>query len=391
MGTVSRNWMGSLCGTALLLSLGTGFGGAAPAIAQTSCLHSNRLLDGGFEATNSGNLDNPEWIESSLNFGTPLCNVGGCIGFDVAPRQGNFWVFFGGVTGNAPETASVRQTRFFPLSSTVTLHFNLRVSAVEAPYTDVLKVLLDGLEVGSVTEPATAEAAYVLRTSPLGAGDGALHEIKLEYVKGANGGAAAFNVDDIALDIIQFVPDLDGSFEAATGDPLVSPRWSATSTHFITPLCTVALCGNGGGVAVPHSGSVWAWFGGYAGKDGEDSSLSQTVVIPRGTQATLITSNWISAVSSPATDVLTCSMDGNVLWTTSESQGPAPAYGPIEWPIASYANGEPHVLSFVFSSPPGGGTAHFNLDDVEIGDTCRAVLLDNFETRDASNWSSIHP
>ena len=53
----------------------------------------------------------------------------------------------------------------------------------------------------------------------------------------------------------------DGSFEA--GSP--NPFWTESSTNFLTPLCTLADCGDGLGTAGPRTGLVWAWFGGVDG------------------------------------------------------------------------------------------------------------------------------
>ena len=70
----------------------------------------------------------------------------------------------------------------------------------------------------------------------------------------------------------------DPSFEAYTPNPY----WSETSTHFGTPLCTLAKCSDGGRTAGPRTGSVWAWFGGTSSSS-EAASLSQSVIFPTGT------------------------------------------------------------------------------------------------------------
>jgi len=56
-----------------------------------------------------------------------------------------------------------------------------------------------------------------------------------------------------SADVIQ-----DGSFEAGTPNPF----WSESSTAFGSPICSVGLCGSGGGTAGPRTGSYWVWFGG---------------------------------------------------------------------------------------------------------------------------------
>ena len=72
----------------------------------------------------------------------------------------------------------------------------------------------------------------------------------------------------------------DPSFEAYNPATKNNPYWSAKSTNFGTPLCTIAFCGDSGGVAGPHIGSTWGWFGGTT--RAETATLSQTVTIPSG-------------------------------------------------------------------------------------------------------------
>ena len=67
----------------------------------------------------------------------------------------------------------------------------------------------------------------------------------------------------------------DGSFEAGTPNP----SWAEASVNFGTPLCTLALCGTGGGTG-PNTGDWWAWFGGSA--TGDAGSVEQSVTIPAG-------------------------------------------------------------------------------------------------------------
>ena len=60
--------------------------------------------------------------------------------------------------------------------------------------------------------------------------------------------------------------------------------------------------------------------------------------------------------------------------------------------LVGETDGAPHELRYDFLLPAGAGTAYFNLDDIQIELTgCDAILLDGFETHDASNWSAIVP
>ena len=67
------------------------------------------IADPGFEAGPFGGV----WTESSTNFGTPICDVGGCgTGTGTGPNSGSFWVWFGGI--GAFEEASVSQSVTIP-------------------------------------------------------------------------------------------------------------------------------------------------------------------------------------------------------------------------------------------------------------------------------------
>jgi hypothetical protein len=79
---------------------------ATPASAETPTMvslpavtGSNLIKDPSFEASISTNA---YWIQSSTNFGTPLCTVGICgTGNGTAgPYSGSAWVWFGGTSSN---------------------------------------------------------------------------------------------------------------------------------------------------------------------------------------------------------------------------------------------------------------------------------------------------
>jgi hypothetical protein len=159
------------------------------------------LLDGGLEATVGPPWSNPFWDETSIQVGTPLCGPG-CPG--AGPRSGDDWAWFGGIGGPLPEVSTISQSVRLPRAAFIDLDFWLWISSVSAPFTDVLNTRVDGVLVDSIAEPGAAGGGYTLRTDFLDAyADGGEHVLMLEYIKGASGNFASFNVDDISLEIFR--------------------------------------------------------------------------------------------------------------------------------------------------------------------------------------------
>jgi hypothetical protein len=89
-----------------------------------------------------------------------------------------------------------------PSGANVSLNYYLRVGAVQSPFTDVLRVKLDGSTVQSIIEPNNAESVYTLRSVNLAAyADGNVHTVSFQYDSPSNGGVTNFNVDDVTLDV----------------------------------------------------------------------------------------------------------------------------------------------------------------------------------------------
>lgn len=168
----------------------------ATATASPSCTPSERVGDGTFEAGTPWSL----WtVHTSTNFGTPLCNVGGCgTGGGLAgPFAGNNWAWFGG--SPAPETATLGQNVTIPSGVTATLSFQLKIGTVTTPFTDTLVVTIDGSQIATFTEPSSPEAAYTLRTFDVSAfANGSSHALLFTY-SGPTTGSASFVVDNVSL------------------------------------------------------------------------------------------------------------------------------------------------------------------------------------------------
>lgn len=381
------------CGPVLTTLLAAALAPAALS-AQLSCSPVNALLDGGFERAAGSPPACPDWAGTSTHFGSPVCSTAVCgSAAGIAPRTGVFWALFGGSDDATAENASLTQQIVLPVATSISLEFFLHISAVASPFTDLLEVRLDGDLLVSYPEPVSSESAYTFYSFPLTAyGDGGTHTLVFDFAGAPGGGFSAFNVDDVAL-VERQVPTLAaGGFEDAVGDPLDSPSWLEASTQHGSPLCTVALCGDGNGTAGPLTGDVWAWFGGVGGSTPETSSVSQTVWLPFAAYVDLEFELGIGAVTAPFTDELFVGMDGNSVASYLEPSVPETTYTARSVIVDPYADGLPHTLQFEYVKGVDGNGANFSLDDVALTEvSCQALLLDGFETHDSTNWSTTVP
>jgi murein DD-endopeptidase MepM/ murein hydrolase activator NlpD len=211
--------------------------------AQAPCSPGNNLQDPGFEAStdNGGPILNSYWESTSDAFGTSLCNATQCGdgGGTAGARGGNYWLWFGGTTG--PESGTASQTVNIPAGAAATLNYYLWIGGVEAPFTDVLQVLVDGITVQSVIEPGVAEAGYQLRSVNLNAyADGQNHTISFQYDSPSGGGIANFNVDDVTLEILcsampsppaTQLANISTRLKVGTGDDALIGGFIITGTH----------------------------------------------------------------------------------------------------------------------------------------------------------------
>lgn len=150
----------------------------------------------------------------------------------------------------------------------------------------------------------------------------------------------------------------DGSFEGG----IPNPSWNESSTNFVTPLCNIGNCGNGGGSTGPHTGNIWAWFGGA--NSSEIGSIDQTVTIPIGTNELNF---WLQNASSSGTgnDYLQVQIDDTPVWTVNEGNPAYLNYAKVKINISAYANGQPHKIEF-YSVCYGSGSTNFCVDDVSL-------------------------
>ncbi len=158
------------------------------------------IIDGGFEAgPGSGN-----WVETSTNFGTPLCDVPGCgLGGGTGPYNGStYWAWFGGIA--AFEEGTVSQDITIAINSTATLSFQLEMANCDGP-DDFLKIAVDADTVFTIDGGSAlcGVIGYSLQTVNLDVyDDGLPHTLTfISRVYGNNGGVTNFFVDDIALNV----------------------------------------------------------------------------------------------------------------------------------------------------------------------------------------------
>jgi hypothetical protein len=183
--------MRSLIGLcALLCLMSAGLASAQP----TGCTPvAPGVQDGTFEAGSPW----PAWtVQTSTNFGTPLCDALTC-GTNTTPFAGANWAWFGGIS--AAENATAGQSVTIPPGPFLFVHFRMRVHAVSSPFSDTLQVRVDGSTVATFTEPATAEGAYTERfveVTPFA--NCASHALLFVYTAPTTG-RANFLVDNVEL------------------------------------------------------------------------------------------------------------------------------------------------------------------------------------------------
>src|SRR5205823_2757413 len=118
----------------------TGANGAASPFTGTPPTPTEQIRDGGFESnTNTGT--NPNWTSTSTAYGSSLCTITFC-GTNAPPRTGNGWVWFDGTGMTAAENGMSTQTVTLPAGGTAVLSYWMRVSAVTAPSTSVMRVMI---------------------------------------------------------------------------------------------------------------------------------------------------------------------------------------------------------------------------------------------------------
>lgn len=215
----------------------------------------NVVADGSFELGAFGGA----WVESSTNFGTPICSSGLCgTGTGTGPRTGTFWAWFGGIA--AYESGAVSQSVVIPAGN-ATMSFWLEQIICDSP-ADYLSVRIDGNEVfrtdgGAAICGSLGYTEVTLDLAALGYADGAAHTVEFFSEIFANNGAGTnFFVDDVAIfaeipecDFLTIAPDAGST---AAGDvSAVTLTFDATGFTPGTYNCSINLSSNGGDATIP--------------------------------------------------------------------------------------------------------------------------------------------
>ena len=182
--------------TRYLLSLLLVISCALPVWAANTC--TNFIVDGSFSDVNAP-TGFPSWIQTSTNFGSPLCDVRTCLPANVTflPRSPSWWAWFGpGLF--PPELATLEQGITIPVGI-AQLQFYLWNKSPLGTVTDTLKVRMDNGPIPLFSTSAidtNYNAGYTLVTVDLSPyADGKLHQLLFEAQIDID---ANFHVDDIA-------------------------------------------------------------------------------------------------------------------------------------------------------------------------------------------------
>jgi hypothetical protein len=160
----------------------------------------NSLTDGGFEA----GTPSTAWVETSTNFGTPLCDAAcGTCGGPCAPATGTWYTWFGGFSGGQ-EIATATQTFNVATAGAAALEFNYNIAITNRSGNDTMLVILDGNVIMSKTDLDTAAAyyaAYDLLTFNLGTLSAGSHTLLLYANTSGTPGVTNFLIDDVSITV----------------------------------------------------------------------------------------------------------------------------------------------------------------------------------------------
>ena len=264
----------------------------------------------------------------------------------------------GTVGSSAPLTTTVTNHGSAPATGVVVTHqLPAGVTALQATPTAACSITAAGVTCFAGTLAPGASATFVLDMATATQG-------KYDSVITASAAEPdPFPWDDRVAHTLQFVELCvdavsDGDFEAGTPNP----EWIEASATFGTPLCTVGLCGNGGGTAGPNSGLWWAWFGRVGGP--EQGSLTQTLVLQDGT-ALLRFRLWIGVQSGNGMDRFRVLIDGTPVFTITEPAPPWSGYSDRMVDVTPFADGASHTLR-IEAETFGPGVTNFSVDGVTI-------------------------
>ncbi len=252
------------------------------------------VVDGSFEAGPSGGT----WNEFSLNFGTPICDVGTCgTGTGTGPSDGAFWTWFGGIA--AYEAGYVFQNVVIPATST-DLTFDLEQIACDSG-ADYIALFVDSnLEfVSTGSSSLCGTLGYSSQTVDVSSyADGGVHELFFQSeIFADNGGGSNFFLDNVVL-----------------SDNVVIPGTPSVCVQIVDDVaCNAGIVGFDEGVpstwtVVDNAGLGLLWsniagageLGNYTGGDGDAATVSSDAFGPADFDTELVTNTFSLANAASA-------------------------------------------------------------------------------------------
>ncbi len=198
--------------------------GSETTAADPATCDDNVLSDPGFEA----GTPNQAWTESSVSYGTPLCDGACSDDASAVPHGGRWWAWFGGA--EQAESAAMAQTFAMDVDSdSARLRFHLAINAAGGTGEDTFVVQVDGQDVFSVTDADIDDYSdYVEVELDMSAfADGQSHELSLAATL-TGSGLTNFFVDDVSLQACGY-PD-DGGSSTGAADETGGSDGSGTGT-----------------------------------------------------------------------------------------------------------------------------------------------------------------
>ncbi len=152
------------------------------------------------------------WTEASSNFGTPICDIGGCGlgGSTNGSNSGAFWTWFGGIA-SVVEEGSVSQSIVIPAAATGTLTFYFLAPVCSGDAADFVEATMDGNQVWR----ADATNAICGTTSPYA-------QISVDvsaFVDGGSHTLAFHSITQGSSTTNFFIDDVDLTTAGAPGGP----------------------------------------------------------------------------------------------------------------------------------------------------------------------------
>jgi len=174
-------------------------------VPEPSTVCTNIMIDGSFESGTPW----ADWTQSSTEYGTPLCDASCGSDTYFGPRTGVNFIDMYNPSVGVLEEAAVSRAFAFPEGAEIFFSYYMWIGLVNSPYTDTLRVRVDGAVIQTYTEPSIVDPGYIFYTHDLSAyADGNSHTIEFYFRGAGSGGLSDTSIDD--LELLVCYPDSDG-------------------------------------------------------------------------------------------------------------------------------------------------------------------------------------